>query len=83
MIGLIHPSNFIVVGPSGSGKTTFVLNVIKRRMLKPFPDKIYYLYNIEQDFMKDFPEIEFVKGLDLKIIDKVDVKLDKLLIVDD
>ena len=83
MIGFIHPSNHFIVGPSGSGKTMFVLSVIKKKLLKPFPDKIYYLYNIEQDFMKNFPEIEFVQGLDLKIIDKVDEKLNKLLIIDD
>ena len=83
MIGFIHPSNFFVVGPSGSGKTTFVLNAIKKKMLKPFPDKIYYLFNIEQDFMKDYPEIEFIKGLDLKIIEKDENKLNKLLVIDD
>ena len=83
MIGFIHPSNFFIVGPSGSGKTTFVLDMIRKKMLKPFPDKIYYLFNIEQDFMKDLPEIQFVKGLDLKVIDKDSDKLNKLLIIDD
>lgn len=78
---LIHPSNICVVGPSGSGKTSFVLNLIVNQMFTPFPRDIYYLYNIHQDFMKDFPQIKFVQGMDLSVIE--DDGKDKLLIIDD
>lgn len=76
-----HPSNILIVGPSGSGKTTCVLRIIRERMIKPFPEKIYFLYNIEQDFMKDFPDVNFIQGLDLSVIDHD--KTNKLLIIDD
>jgi len=77
----LHPSNICVVGPSGSGKTLFVLKVIGAQMIEPFPKDIYYLYNVRQDFMKDYPQITFVQGMDLSVI-KDDGK-DKLLIIDD
>ena len=60
-----HPSNVCVVGPSGSGKTMYVLKLITEQQMEPFPKDIYYLYNIRQDFMKDFPQIIFVQGMDL------------------
>ena len=81
MIVFHHPSNILIVGPSGSGKTTCVLNIIKQRMLEPFPENIYFLYNIKQDFMQDYPEIKFVQGLNLDIIGTD--KTRKLLIIDD
>ena len=81
MIDFYHPSNILIVGPSGSGKTTCVLRIISEKMLTPFPESIYFLYNIEQDFMKDFPEINFIKGLDLTVIKEDKTK--KLLIIDD
>jgi len=77
----LHPANICVVGPSGSGKTMFVLKTITTQMIKPFPKDIYYLYNMRQDFMKDYPQIKFVQGMDLSVI-KDDGK-DKLLIIDD
>ena len=76
-----HPSNICVVGPSGSGKTLFVLDCITSQKFDPFPSDIYYLYNVYQDFMKTFPQINFVQGMDLGVI-KNDGK-DKLLIIDD
>jgi GTPase SAR1 family protein len=77
----IHPSNICVVGPSGSGKTVFVMKLISHQLIKPFPKQIYYLYNIWQDFMKDYPQIKFVQGMDLNVIENDDE--DKLLIIDD
>jgi len=81
MITFNHPSNILIVGPSGSGKTTCVLHIIRNKMLSPFPEKIYFLYNIKQDFMKDFPEVKFVQGLNLDVIGQDKTK--KLLIIDD
>ena len=81
MITFSHPSNILIVGPSGSGKTTCVLRIILDKMLVPFPENIYFLYNIRQDFMKDFPQVKFVQGLDLGVIGKNTTS--KLLIIDD
>ena len=76
-----HPSNICVVGPSGSGKTMFVLQVIAKQKIDPFPKDIYYLYKIEQNFMKEFSQIKFIQGMDLSVIE--DDGRDKLLIIDD
>jgi len=81
MIAFQHPSNILIVGPSGSGKTTCVLEMINHRLLEPFPEKIYYLYNIKQDFMQNYPQINFVQGLNLDVIGGD--KTSKLLIIDD
>jgi len=81
MITFHHPSNILVVGPSGSGKTTCVLEIVQKRILHPFPEKIYFLYNIKQDFMLEYPQIKFVQGLNLDVIGTDKSK--KLLIIDD
>ena len=81
MITFHHPSNILIVGPSGSGKTTCALSIIKKQLLNPFPEKIYFLYNIKQDFMQDYPQITFVQGLNLDVIGTD--KSSKLLVIDD
>jgi len=80
-MNFLHPSNICIVGPSGSGKTAFVLKLIVEQLIKPFPKDIYYLYNVRQSFMKDFPNVKFVQGMDLSVIK--DDGEDKLLIIDD
>ena len=45
------------------------------------PKKILYLYGAHQPFMNSLPNIEFVKGLDLNVINNY--KGPKLLIIDD
>ena len=59
----------------------YVLNLIVDKMITPFPRDIYYLYNVRQKFMDDFPQITFVQGMDLSIIK--DDGAEKLLIIDD
>ena len=76
----LHPSNICVIGPSGSGKTMYVLSLIVKRKIDPFPTNIYYLYNVRQEFMDDYPQITFVQGMDLSVIE--DDGVDKLLIID-
>jgi len=76
-----HPSNILIIGPSGSGKTTCALKIIDKKLLDPFPEKIFFLYNIKQDFMKSYPQIKFVQGLNLDVIGRDRSK--KLLIIDD
>lgn len=77
--------NCIIFGMSGSGKTHFILEVIKNKLIHPFPDKIFYMYNVEQDFMKTWnstgnPEINFIKGLDFEQMDTAEPSM---LVIDD
>ena len=77
--------NCIIFGPSRAGKTEFILQVIRQKLVHPMPKNIYYMYSIEQDFMKTWNEIEeqpitFIKGLDF---DKMDTTEPSLLVVDD
>ena len=80
-------SNIMVIGSTFTGKTTAVLKIIKQRKIHPMPKKIFYLYGAKQPFMdtwnldKQNPEIEFIKGLQLDVIDAY-IK-PKLLIIDD
>ena len=80
-------SNILVIGSSQTGKTTTVLKIVKLRLIEPMPAKIFYLYGAHQTFMDEWnkdktnPTIEFVKGLDLSVVDKYVEP--KLLIIDD
>ena len=77
--------NCIIFGPSRAGKTQFILEVIRQKLIHPMPKNIYYMYNVEQDFMKNWNEVEtqpitFIKGLDF---DKMDTSEPSILVVDD
>ena len=80
-IKLYANSNILVIGSSGSGKTTAVLKIIEEKLIEPMPKKIFYLYGAHQPFMDDMTNIEFVKGLDLSVINNYNGP--KLLIIDD
>ena len=80
-IKLYANSNILVIGSSGSGKTTAVLKIIEEKLIEPMPKKIFYLYGAHQPFMDDMTNIEFVKGLDLSVINNYNRP--KLLIIDD
>ena len=80
-IKLYANSNILVIGSSGSGKTTAVLKIIEEKLIEPMPKKIFYLYGTHQPFMDDMTNIEFVKGLDLSVINNYEGP--KLLIIDD
>ena len=77
--------NTIIFGQTGAGKTHFILNVIKNKLVHPFPNKLYYMYNVEQEFMKtwnttEHQPIKFIKGLDFE---QLDTSEPSLLVVDD
>ena len=77
--------NCIIFGPSQAGKTQFMLEVIRQKLVHPWPKRIFYMYNIEQEFMENWNETEaepitFIKGLDF---DKMDTSESSLLVVDD
>ena len=84
-IKFLANKNTIISGPTGSGKTQFVLDVIRQKLIHPFPKNIYYMYKVEQDFMQSWNEMEetkinFIKNLNFK---KVDMTEPSLLIIDD
>ena len=77
--------NAIVHGCSGAGKTQFVLEVIRQKLIHPWPSNVYFMYNIEQDFMRDWNKVEdqpikFIKGLDFA---QMDTNQSSVLIIDD
>jgi hypothetical protein len=62
-----------------------MLDVIRQELIHPMPKHIFYMYQAEQPFMKNWNESEtqqitFIKGLDFK---KMDTTEPSLLIVDD
>ena len=72
--------NTIVYGQTGAGKTQFILRVIRERLIEPFPENIFYMYSVEQDFMKEHAEITFIKGLDFS---QLDTSKPSMLVIDD
>ena len=77
--------NCIIFGATGAGKTEFILAVIRQKLVEPMPKNIFYMYNVEQDFMKTWNEREstpivFIKGLDF---DQMDTSEPSLLVIDD
>lgn len=80
-------SNIILTGISQSGKTTLVLEIIKHKLITPWPKEIIYCYGVRQEWMlhwnkqKDNPHIKFIDGLNLDNVKKGNS--DKLLILDD
>ena len=72
--------NTIVFGQTGSGKTHFILQVIKKRLIQPFPHKIYYMYGVRQAFMNEHPTIKFIEGLNFS---EMDTSLPSMLVIDD
>ena len=79
-VKFIANHNCIVAGPTGAGKTHFLLKVIDKKLIHPFPNKIFWMYGVEQDFMKRYPNITFINGLDF---DQVDTSEPSLVIFDD
>ena len=77
--------NTIIFGQTGAGKTHFILEIIRRKLILPFPKNVFYMYKVEQTFMKSWNEkentpIKFIQGLDF---DEVDTSQPSMLIIDD
>ena len=87
MLKFYANSNIMVVGATSSGKTTTVLEIIKQKLIEPWPQKIFYLYGAKQKFMdswnnnKHNSAIEFISGLELGVLETFSGP--KLLIIDD
>ena len=77
--------NTMIMGPSGAGKTHFILDVIRQELIHPMPKRIFYMYNIEQNFMLTWNDTEkqhinFIKGLKF---DEIDTSEPSMLVIDD
>ena len=84
-IKFLANKNTIIFGQTGSGKTHFMLELIRKKMIHPFPKNIYYMYKVEQDFMKSWNKIEeqkitFIQSLNP---DKMKTSEPSLLVIDD
>lgn len=70
---LKSPANFVISGCTGSGKTYFLLKLLKEWPFQQEKNKMIYFYNIWQplfeEFLKSFPEMQFIQGLNLNFID--------------
>ena len=72
--------NTIIFGQTGAGKTCFILDVIRYKLIQPFPKNIYYMYKIRQPFMDEINNINFIEGLDFNAID---TSKPSMLVIDD
>lgn len=72
--------NTIIFGQTGAGKTCFILDVIRYKLVHPFPKNIYYMYKVRQPFMDQITNINFIEGLDFKAID---TNKPSMLVIDD
>ena len=84
-IKFLASHNCIIFGPTRAGKTQFILEVIRQKLVYPWSKRIFYMYKIEQSFMKTWNDeenvpITFIKGLNF---DKMDTSEPSMLVVDD
>ena len=78
-----HPYTCIIAGPSGSGKTQFVQRFIKNAdvMMSDVPETITWYYGEYQNWMMEYPEIDFIEGLPNEL--EFNKNKTNLLIIDD
>ena len=84
-IKFIANRNCIIFGATGAGKTQFILAVIRQKLVEPMPKNIFYMYSVDQPFMKTWNQqesipIKFIKGLNF---DEMDTSEPSLLVIDD
>ena len=72
--------NTIIFGQTGAGKTHFILDVIRHKLIHPFPKRIYYMYKIRQPFMDTMSNVMFIEGLNFETLD---TSKPSMLVIDD
>lgn len=82
-----HPTTIQVSGPSRCGKTRLVLRILEHQLIQPFPTRIIWVYSEWQKDYREaasmYPHIEFVKGWQDDLYDRIKPNERNLLIVDD
>ena len=58
------PFGCMVCGPSMSGKSHFIMQLIRKDLFDPRPDRIVYAYGSWQDEFIKADGVEFVSGID-------------------
>ena len=87
VIKFIANHNCIIWGASGIGKTTFILEVLKQKLISPMPKLVFYMYNVRQEFMdtlnNEHPDlnISFIEGLNFEPLENITEP--SMLIIDD
>ena len=85
-LNFVANTNIICWGATGIGKTTFILRILKEKLIEPFPQKIFYMYRIRQDFMESWntdpqnPQVKFIENLNF---DEIETTQPSILIIDD
>ncbi len=81
---LEHPFTMMASGPTSCGKTTFVTDILLKKKIEPWPERIVWLYKHWQpayDIIKADVNVEFIQGLPLSL--DFDPKIRNLCVIDD
>ena len=82
-----HPTSIQVSGPTQCGKTRLVLRILEHQLIQPFPTRIIWVFSEPQpDYIEAarmYPHIEFERGWNDDIYDRITPSERNLLIVDD
>jgi len=66
-IEIQHPTTILIAGNSGSGKTVLISNIIRKQLLDPPPQKIFWFYRQYQplynELLQENHPIQFIEGL--------------------
>lgn len=82
-----HPTTILIGGPTQCGKTQFVWNVLRNKMIDPWPERIIWVYGEWQDSFERnqllFPNIEFMQDFTQDTYNSLDRKVRNLVVLDD
>lgn len=83
-----HPFTARFVGPTACGKTTFLKTVIEKKLIHPWPTKLFYFYGSSWqspmfDYLQEAHDVVFIKGLDESILKTNVTNEPSLVILDD
>ena len=50
MLKFRNGTNTIIYGMTSSGKTSFMFEVLRKKLITNFPDKIYFFYKVHKKY---------------------------------